>query len=96
MRSRYTAFALEIPEYIERSWHSSTCPKPLEADKGPMRPRWIRLQINRHEVIDSDNAVVEFVARYKMRGRVYALREISRFTRENGHWFYVDGTFPRG
>lgn len=38
-----------------------------------------------------DAAVVEFVARHKV-GGAPAVRqhEVSRFVREDGHWYYVD------
>lgn len=37
------------------------------------------------------NSTVEFIARYKIAGRAYRLHETSRFVRENGRWFYLDG-----
>ena len=40
---------------------------------------------------DADHAVVEFVARYRVAGRAVRLHETSRFVREGGRWFYVDG-----
>lgn len=95
MRSRYSAFVLNLPEYIERTWHSSTRPKQVGAESGDAdRARWMGLRIKRHEVIDPDHAIVEFQARYEARRRVSVLHEVSRFVRENGHWFYLDGTFP--
>jgi SEC-C motif-containing protein len=39
-------------------------------------------------------AWVEFVARYKIKGRAHRLHEVSRFVQEGGRWFYVDGSFP--
>lgn len=39
----------------------------------------------------ADHASVEFVARSKLGGRAERLHEISRFVREDGRWFYVDG-----
>jgi len=95
MRSRYSAFALGLGEYIQRSWHSSTRPADTRADaqdnNAAVKQQWIGLQIKRHELIDADHARVEFIARYKINGRAFALHEISRFVRENGHWFYIDG-----
>jgi SEC-C motif-containing protein len=44
--------------------------------------------------LDPDHASVEFVARYKVKGRAHRLHEVSRFVREGGRWFYVDGSFP--
>lgn len=96
MRSRYSAFYLNLPEYLERSWHKSTCPKNLVAENAAaVKPRWMGLRIKRHDPVDSDHAIVEFTARYKLRGRISVVHEVSRFVRENGHWFYLDGTFPR-
>ncbi len=97
MRSRYSAFALGLDEYIQRSWHLSKRPSAdfNSSDNDHMqqnsRPRWIGLQIKRHEQSDDDHATVEFIARYKANGRAFVLHEKSRFVREHGHWFYVDG-----
>ncbi len=89
MRSRYSAFVLNLQDYIQRSWHSSTRPASIQAETDGMR--WLGLRIKCHEIIDADHALVEFIARYKIAGRAFALHEISRFVRENGHWFYLDG-----
>jgi SEC-C motif-containing protein len=35
--------------------------------------------------------VVEFVAHHKVNGRAGRLHERSRFVREGGAWFYLDG-----
>jgi SEC-C motif-containing protein len=34
---------------------------------------------------------VEFVARYRVQGRAVRLHENSRFVREGGRWYYIDG-----
>lgn len=90
MRSRYSAFALGLDEYIQRSWHASKRPLANTLDASE-KTQWIGLQIKRHQSLDDDHASVEFSARYKINGRAFVLRETSRFVRENGHWFYVDG-----
>ncbi len=48
----------------------------------------------RHDVLASDEAIVEFVARYKASGRTHEMREASRFVRESGRWLYVEGLTP--
>jgi SEC-C motif-containing protein len=53
--------------------------------------RWLGLEVRRHVQTDADHAVVEFVARSKCGGRAQRLHETSRFVREAGRWFYVDG-----
>ena len=90
MRSRYVAYALGREAYLLATWHASTRPATLELD-APPRPRWLGLAIKRHETSGEDRAVVEFVARYKVDGRAFRLHETSRFVREHGRWFYVDG-----
>jgi len=42
----------------------------------------------------TDEATVEFVARSKSAGRAQRLHEVSRFVKEDGRWFYIDGVFP--
>ena len=92
MRSRYSAFALDLPDYIQCSWHRSTRPSsPSPAKADAPQTHWLGLQIKRHEIIDAEHARVEFRARYKVAGRAYVLHELSRFVRESGHWFYLDG-----
>ena len=93
MRSRYSAFVLCIEPYLLATWHASTRPKSLDLSEEP-QTRWLGLEIKRHENTGDDNAIVEFMARYKIAGRAYRLHEISRFIRENGRWYYIDGEFP--
>ena len=65
--------------------------RPLAIDPLPAGLRWLGLEVRRHVVQDADHAVVEFIARSKLGGRAERLHETSRFVRENGRWFYVDG-----
>lgn len=90
MRSRYVAYALGREPYLLATWHASTRPASLALDTEP-RPRWIGLAIKRHETQGEDRAIVEFVARYKIGGRAHRMHETSRFVREDGRWFYIDG-----
>jgi SEC-C motif-containing protein len=90
MRSRYSAFVRGHLDYLLATWHDSTRPARLEAD--PPGLHWLGLEVRAHQVLDDDHARVEFVARSKPRGgRAQRLHEDSRFVRENGRWFYVDG-----
>ena len=94
MRSRYTAYTRDDAAYIARTWAASTRP-PEDATTQPDATSWFGLEI-RHCSTTGDNATVEFVARYKVAGRAHRLHEISRFVREDGQWFYLDGSFPEG
>ena len=89
MRSRYSAFVLGLHDYLLATWHASTRPPSLAAD--PAGLKWLGLEVRRHEQQGSDRASVEFVSRSKLNGRAQRLHETSRFVREDGRWFYVDG-----
>lgn len=91
MRSRYSAFVNALPGYLLATWHASTRPALLEPD--PPGLRWLGLDVRRHVAPDADHAIVEFVARSKLGGRAQRLHEVSRFVREDGRWYYVDGEF---
>lgn len=94
MRSRYSAFVLNNTDYLLETWHVTTRPPAL--DPGPAS-RWLGLKIlasARGGSRDSDGTV-EFIARYKVGGRAVRLHELSRFVKQDGRWFYVDGTNPR-
>jgi SEC-C motif-containing protein len=95
MRSRYTAYARGNESYLLSTWHASTRPASLDLAEPPI-PKWIGLKVLRHEQQDETHALVEFTARYKVNGRAYKLRETSRFVKENGRWFYVDGDTESG
>lgn len=90
MRSRYTAFVLMLEPYLLATWHSGTRPQALDLAAEPPT-KWLGLEVKRHETVDADHAVVEFVARYKVNGRAHRIHETSRFVRERGCWFYVNG-----
>jgi SEC-C motif-containing protein len=88
MRSRYSAFVLQQADYLRATWHASTRPDTLDFEIGT---RWLGLEVRRHQVTGPDAAEVEFVARYRLGGKATRLHEKSRFVREDGRWFYVDG-----
>ena len=89
MRSRYSAFVLERGDYLLATWHASKRPSKISFDPGV---KWLGLEVRDFKVIDADHAEVEFVARQRDRsGRAVRLHERSRFVREDGRWYYVDG-----
>lgn len=89
MRSRYSAFVLGERDYLLATWHTSTRPAALEPN--PPGLKWLGLEVRRTARIDDEHASVEFVARSKLAGRAQRLHETSRFVREGGRWFYVEG-----
>lgn len=91
MRSRYSAYALKLEAYLLATWHPDT--RPTALDLASDNTKWLGLEVKKHTVQSAERATVEFVARYKTNGRAGRLREVSRFVREDGLWFYVDGEF---
>jgi len=90
MRSRYSAYVLGLIDYLVATWHGSTAPGDLE-----LQPvKWLSLEV-RHAESSGDVGVVEFVARYKVNGRAERMHELSRFVREQGRWYYIDGQVPQ-
>jgi SEC-C motif-containing protein len=92
MRSRYTAYTQVNTAYLLATWHATTRPAELDLAQTPP-PKWLGLKVIRHVALDDSHALVEFVARYKINGRAERLHETSRFLREAGRWYYLDGEF---
>jgi len=86
MRSRYSAYVLGLIDYLMATWHPSTAPGDLELP--PVK--WLGLEV-RHAEMAGDAGVVEFVARCNVGGRAERMEETSRFVRQDGRWFYIDG-----
>ena len=88
MRSRYAAFVRLDSGYLLDTWHPST--RVAQVDFTPGQ-EWLLLRIIETQS-EGDAATVEFTARSRTGGQSHVLHEISRFVREDGRWFYLDGT----
>ena len=91
MRSRYTAFALVLTNYLVETTHSSTQKDNdfSDIEDWAKSNKWLKLEI----VFTKENKV-RFRAFYQDRNNeIYEHDELSTFTQENGKWFYVDGEF---
>ena len=88
MRSRYCAFVLEDADYLLATWHPSTRPPELGFEPGL---KWLGLEVRAARQAATDHAEVEFVARSRLAGRGHRLHERSRFVREGGRWYYLEG-----
>ena len=90
MRSRYSAYARGLPDYLLRTWHPSTRPADLVLDP---RLRWYRLDILARTgggMLDT-TGTVEFRASYRIDAQPGSQHEVSSFVREDGQWYYFDG-----
>lgn len=90
MRSRYSAFAVGDAAYLRQTWHPGTRPDELELDPDM---RWSGLDIL--DVAgggpEDRRGTVEFVASWWRGNRTGSMRERSRFVRQSGRWWYLDG-----
>jgi SEC-C motif domain protein len=88
MRSRFTAFALNNPQYLLDTWHRSTRPRTLTLDA---EIDWYRLDVLATTAggpLDRDGTV-EFEAHFRHDGKRGSQHELSQFRREDGRWYYV-------
>lgn len=89
MRSRYCAYVLAREDYLLATWHATTRPVKLDLADGP-QVKWLGLEVT-SSAESGDEASVEFVALCRIGGRARRMREQSRFLREQGRWYYLDG-----
>jgi len=90
MRSRYSAYATGKQDYVAATWHPTTRPADLELDADV---RWYRLDILATQAggpFDTAGTVM-FEAFFRSSAGNSSQLEKSRFVREDGRWFYVDG-----
>ena len=88
MRSRYSAFTEQNAAYLLATWHAGQRPASIDFEPGC---KWLGLEVRSARRAGSETAEVEFVARSRTAGRAQRLHERSRFVREDGRWYYVDG-----
>lgn len=89
MRSRYSAYVLRLTQYLMQTWHPDT--RPSDLDLSQDATKWLGLTIIHSKNINQHQAVVEFVARYKVGGnRAERMHEISEFIYSDA-WYYVSG-----
>ncbi len=89
MRSRYTAYVLQRNDYLMKTWHPET--RPINLNLITDQSKWLGLTVKRSEQTAPDQAIVEFIARYKVNGKAQRLHEISRFKCIDKQWYYLDG-----
>ncbi|MEJ2692394.1 MAG: YchJ family protein [Candidatus Thiodiazotropha sp.] len=93
MRARYAAFVTKQVEFLHQSLHPEY---RQDHDMAATRrwadsAQWLGLQVVEARESGDTEAHVEFIATYKDSGIVKPHHEISRFSKLNGEWFYVDG-----
>jgi SEC-C motif-containing protein len=91
MRSRYSAFYLDNPQYLSKTHHSSQRRKDSETSLSA-DIQWHGLTVvSSDQGQDHGEGYVEFIAHYSENQIPGLLHEKSRFVKENEQWFYIDG-----
>jgi Uncharacterized protein conserved in bacteria len=97
MRSRYCAFVMKNADYLVKTWHP-TCQADAfrqDIERGFAHTQWLGLTIfATEEGNTSAEGFVSFIARFHEHNKNGAIIERSRFLKENGQWYYIDGTRP--
>jgi SEC-C motif domain protein len=96
MRSRYSAYALGLIDYLVRS----TLPaQQAGLDHDAIRAwslgsTWLGLEIEQAQLIEGkpQHAYVTFTAHWRDAGGAHSHRERSAFVRNNGQWYFIDPT----
>lgn len=96
MRARYSAHVLKLADFVVQTYHSSCKAEQQRADiEASIQLNWQKLDvISAPTVRNSEQGYVEFKAYLEEQGQVQCMHERSRFVKENGLWYYIDGVFP--
>ncbi len=101
MRSRYTAFALGQIDYLTDTLAPEARADfdPIEAGSTARDAVWQGLEVRAitDGGRDDETGLVEFVARFRLRGDQRVHHELARFRREQGRWVCAGGDMdPKG
>lgn len=94
MRSRYSAHVKGLTQYIIDTYHPSCNAEELkEGIEDSIELDWRKLKVISSHLSDKsgNEGFVSFKATYSEDGQLYQLKELSRFLKENGKWYYIDG-----
>ncbi|CZU46483.1 SEC-C motif domain-containing protein [Enterobacter hormaechei] len=98
MRSRYTAFVIKNADYLIKTWHPSCHAADFrqEIEAGFANTVWLGLTVfEAAPGRDANEGYVSFVARFSEQNKPGAIIERSRFLKDSGQWYYIDGTRPQ-
>lgn len=90
MRSRYSAYALHLIDYLVKTTHPSKryLNQKSDIEQWATSNRWLRL-----EICNAHQDKVEFKAYYQQGDQVHIHHEYSTFKKENGIWYYLKGDY---
>ncbi len=101
MRSRYSAYALNLPDYLIATTHpqNSNYNKNTEAWRESLTQFSLNTTFHRLEILDfkekKSHATVKFTAYLSQQGRDATFTEESAFETIEGRWLYKSGLISR-
>lgn len=96
MRARYSAHVLGLVDFVIETYHPSChAEDQREGIQQSVHSEWKKLDvIGSEDGSDKDEGYVTFSAHFVDQGAEYCMTERSRFLRQDGLWYYIDGEFP--
>jgi SEC-C motif-containing protein len=95
MRSRYSAYAFKLIDYLVKTTHPDkrTANLHQEISDWADQSKFYRLEIiSTWQGLATDKTgKVEFIAHFRLQNKEQQLYEISRFKRHRKNWVYLDG-----
>lgn len=97
MRSRFSAYALGLIDYIVETTHVESPSKKLESSDWKKRIQHFSdvTEFDQLDILSNtqgeDEAYVTFTAHLKQMGKDTSFTEESRFVKVNGRWQYISG-----
>lgn len=93
MRSRYSAYKMQLSSYLLETWACEHAPEHIEFDSDLV---WQQLRINGKKKGRKKDLEgwVTFTASYSLKqmpNRLFQMQEKSYFIKEDGRWYYVTG-----
>lgn len=102
MRARYSAFVTkQIGDFLKNTLapekHAKFNLKEVEKSARDAEGLGFVVRAVSDGGLDDEIGTVEYVARFRMRGKVQVHHELASFRREGGRWLYADGEAnPKG
>lgn len=94
MRSRYTAYTMANIDYIKQTMRGDALTgfQELDAKRWAKRAHWIKLNVLKSAIENTNTGYVIFEASFVDGARLKSIHEKSAFISEAGQWYYIGGT----
>lgn len=94
MRSRYSAHVKQLVQYIIDTYHPSCHAEEFRngiLESTELEWRKLKVLSSHLSTMSPYEGFVSFKATYSENNQLHQLKEHSRFLKENGKWYYIDG-----